>query len=462
MVIFYLEKLPILNDYLWEHTWMKNTEYDKALAFLSSYNGRTTRRDHGYHHKIMVEVLQLIQVDPAEFTFIQITGSCGKGSTAQFISSILTHHAMDHGLFTGPHLTDYEERFAINGSLIDREEFSSIVLDIQQKLEDYPLKDDVGHMHVMIMIALTYFQKHGIQLVVFENGVGGKTDPSNIFDPMIAVFTEITMDHSHLLGSTIEDIILDKSCIIKPTTKYAICGMNNVQARNYLLKIEHHCETVFRFLYRDYDFITTSSDKTGNTFYFKGLHYFLKNIQIEMLGTHQVQNASNAIAVVEALSECGYSFEKDVIIQALYQAAIPCRMEMLEKNGVTFLFDGAHNTLELKTLKESIDSLGLQVSSVMLSISSNKDVEKMMKSIHFEQASYIITPHPFRERNIRQEEIEKSLIPVKDIQYFYYPDMKSALKKAFQLHQKNQIVLVTGSLYLVGYVKKFVLNEGKE
>jgi len=441
---------------------MKYTEYDQVLSFLSSYNGRTTRRDNGYHHKIMTELLQLIHINPEKFTFIQITGSCGKGSTAQFISSILTHHAIDHGLFTGPHLSAYEERFAINGSLIDREEFSSIVLDIEKKLKDYPLKEDVGHMHVMIMIALTFFQRHGIKLVVFENGVGGKTDPSNIFDPTIAVFTEITMDHSHLLGSTIEDIILDKSCIIKPTTKYAICGMNNVQARNFLLKIEHHCDTIFRFLHRDYNFITKSSDTNGNTFYFKGTHYALKNIQTKLLGTHQVQNASNAIAVIEALVECGYSFQKDIITQALYDAAMPCRMEMIEKNGVTFLFDGAHNTLELKTLKESIETFGLQVSSVMLSISSNKDMETMMRSIYFEDAPYIITPHPFTERNIRAEQIEKSLSSMKDIPCFYFHEIKNALQHAVQLYQKNQVVLVTGSLYLVGYVKKIVLNEGTE
>ncbi|MGV3464517.1 MAG: bifunctional folylpolyglutamate synthase/dihydrofolate synthase [Heyndrickxia sp.] len=441
---------------------MKNTEYDQALSFLSSYNGRTTRRDNGYHHKIMMELLQLILINPKEFTFIQITGSCGKGSTAQFLSSILTHHAMDHGLFTGPHLTAYEERFAINGSLIDREEFSSIVLHIEQMLRHYPLKEDVGHMDVMIMIALTFFQRHGIKLVVFENGVGGKTDPSNIFDPLIAVFTEITMDHSHLLGSTIEDIILDKSCIIKHTTKYAICGMNNVQARNFLLKIEHHCDTVFRFLHRDYDFITKSSDTNGNTFYFKGIHYAFKNIQTRLLGTHQVQNASNAIAVIEAMVECGYTFKKDVVIQALYQAAMPCRMEMIEKNGVTFLFDGAHNTLELKTLKESMDTLGLQVSSVMLSISSNKDVETMMRSIHFDHASYIITPHPFTERNISAEQMEKSLSAIREIKCFYFQNIKSALNHIFHLYQKNQVVLVTGSLYLVGHVKKYVLNEGKK
>jgi dihydrofolate synthase / folylpolyglutamate synthase len=440
---------------------MTNTLYDHALKFLSGYNGRTTRRDSGYHHKIMTELLQLINIDMEEFDFIQITGSCGKGSTAQFISSILAHHSIQHGLFTGPHLKHYEERFASNGKLIDKDEFASIILEISQKLENFSLKDDVGHMHIMIMIALTYFKMKDIKLVVFENGVGGKTDPSNIFNPMIAVLTEITMDHSHLLGSTIEDIIIDKSCIIKSSTKFAICGMNNVQARNYLLKIEHHSESTFRLSHRDYGYITKSSESNGSIFYYKGMLFDLEDIRIGLLGKHQIQNASNAIAVIEALKECGYTFHKDVIKQALQLTAMPCRMEIIEKNNVTFLFDGAHNSLELKTLKENIEELGFQISNVLLSISSNKDVEKMINCIHFDNAEYIIMPHPFIERNISQEEIEKSLQAMEHIQYHYFHHISSALSQVLRNSNNNQVVLVTGSLYLVGYVKDFLLNEEK-
>ncbi|MBS4175000.1 Mur ligase family protein [Bacillus sp. FJAT-49736] len=439
---------------------MTYTNYYEALTFLSSYNGRTTRREKGYHHKIMNELLDLFHIDHTGFTFIQITGSCGKGSTAQFISTILTHHSIEHGLFTGPHLHKYEERFAINGSLIEREEFAFIVLDICEKLKSYPLKDDVGHMHIMILIALTFFQKHGIKLVVFENGVGGKTDPSNIFNPLIAVITEITMDHAHLLGSTIEDIIIDKSCIIKESTRFAICGMNNVQARNFLLKIEHHCNAKFRYLNRDYGFISKVNDTSGSVFDFKGHDYYFKNLRTRLLGEHQVQNASNALAVIEALAECGYSYEKELLTRAINQASMPCRMEMLHINGVTYLFDGAHNSLELRTLKESIDTLGLHVSSVLLSISSNKDVERMIKNIYFENASYIITPHLFTERNINQELMLTSLKPIQDIRHYYFQHIKDALEQALKQYERNHIVLVTGSLYLVGYVKDYVLNEG--
>ncbi|MGE8203119.1 bifunctional folylpolyglutamate synthase/dihydrofolate synthase [Heyndrickxia sp. NPDC080065] len=435
---------------------MTNTQYQHTLGYLSQFNSRSMNRKNGFHHRILEDLLNLFSINLKEFKFIQIAGSCGKGSTAHFISSILTAHSYDHGLFTGPHLNHYEERFSCNGQMIDREDFITIVMEIEMKLHDYELEHEVGHMHVMIVIALLYFKHKGIELIVFENGVGGKTDPSNIIDPIISVLTEITLDHSHLLGSTIEDIILDKSCIIKPSTQYVICGMNNVQARNYLFRIEPYGESKYFFINRNYGFLIKQSDETGITFYYKGVLMELEDQKLFLLGTHQVQNASNALAVIEALINLGYNFDPAIIKHALANVHIPCRMELIEKSGVNFLFDGAHNTLELKTLRENIDSLGLNISHIILSISSNKDIEKMLHSIKFEGATFIITPHPFLERNSSPAMIEKSLKALDKTQYIFYQNLHDVMNYIFQQRNENKVILVTGSLYLVGYVKEFL------
>lgn len=439
---------------------MRNTQYHHALNFLSKFNTRTMNRKNGFHHQIMHDLLKLFSIDLSDFKFIQITGSCGKGSTAHFISTILTYHSFDHGLFTGPHLNYYEERFSCNGQTIEREEFSSIVIEIENKLYAYDLEHEVGHMHIMIIIAFLYFQKKGIELIIFENGVGGKTDPSNIMDPIIAVFTEITLDHSHLLGSTIEDIIIDKSCIIKPSTQYVVCGMNNIQARNYLLKIEAHDESKYLFLNRDYVYLIKHSDEQGTHFHYKSEHLYIENQSLSLIGKHQVQNASNALAVIDALISLGYQFNLPTIQSALNHVRIACRMEMVEENGVKFLFDGAHNTLELKTLKENIDALGLNISKVIISISSNKDIIKMLNSIYLEKAEYLITPHPFLERNISQKEIDEQTQSFGKINYLYEPDLNNIINRIYQDHTRDdEVVLVTGSLYLVGYVKNFIAEN---
>lgn len=438
---------------------VRNTNYLRALNYLSQFNTRTMNRTNGLHHQIMQELLDLFSIRPHDFKLVQITGSCGKGSTAHFISSILSYHSYRHGLFTGPHLNRYEERFMCNGEMIEQDEFSAIVLEVEKKLSGYHYEQEVGHMHVMIVIALLFFQRKGIDLIIFENGVGGKADPSNIFDPIIAVLTEITLDHSHLLGSTIEEIIIDKSCIIKDSTKYVICGMNNVQARNYLLKIEAHDPAAFLFFNRDYVNLIKQADETGSTFHFKSEHLLLENIDLSLIGTHQVQNASNALAVIEAFIRLGYEFNEYMIHSALKSVHIPCRMEILEKNGVKFLFDGAHNILEMKTLKKNIDLLGLPISTVILSISSNKDIARMLQAIEITDATYIITPHPFLERNISRREIEEAFQTFETNNYMYNPNLEDTIKSIYENTKGNTFILVTGSLYLVGYVKSIFFPD---
>lgn len=440
------------------HT-MVNSRYNHALSYLSKFNGRTMNRKNGFHHQIMRDLLELFSIHLSEFQFIQITGSCGKGSTAHFISAILTQHSYPHGLFTGPHLTHYEERFSHNGKRIDREDFITLVEVVENKLSNYEFEQYVAHMHIMIVIALLYFKQQGLQLIVFENGVGGKTDPSNVIDPLIAVFTEITMDHSHLLGATIEDIIIDKSCIIKESTQYAICGMNNVQARNYLLKLEALDETKFHFINRDYGFIMKQSDKNGSIFYYKGNYFLIEKQQLQMLGTHQIQNASNALAVSEALIEMGYSFDKEKIMHALRHVQSSCRMELLEIEGQQFLFDGAHNSLELKTLKENIDSLNMPISIVIMSISSNKEISTMLRSIEIPNAIYVFTPHPFLERNSSSEDIHHTLRSIGKTNYIFLDNIADVFDYVFHQTQRTGIVLVTGSLYLVGYVKDYFIEH---
>ncbi len=200
----------------------------------------------------MNELLELCSIHLEDFDFVQIAGSCGKGSTAHFISSMLHENEIPHGLFTGPHLQYYEERFRINHEQISREEFARIVLDIAGKLKSFPRFQEVGHMHMMILIALSFFKNHHIRLVIFENGVGGATDPSNVFSPLVAVLTEITLDHCHLLGNSIAEITQDKLEVIKKSTQYVVCGMENPEARELLYTKEKASNSSFVFYERDY------------------------------------------------------------------------------------------------------------------------------------------------------------------------------------------------------------------
>ena len=437
--------------------------YQSAIQFLSQFNNRIINRKEKHHVQLMNELLELCSIHLEDFDFVQIAGSCGKGSTAHFISSMLHQNEIPHGLFTGPHLQYYEERFRINHEQISREEFARIVLDIAGKLKSFPRFQEVGHMHMMILIALSFFKNHHIRLVIFENGVGGATDPSNVFSPLVAVLTEITLDHCHLLGNSIAEITQDKIEVIKKSTQYVVCGMENSEARELLYTKEKACNSSFIFYERDYGSNNESTGLNYNRFNYKGIELTLNQIYLPLIGEHQIQNATNALAAVECLSKLGLVFEWEKVRKGLEQVSISCRMEFVDHNGTTFLFDGAHNSLELQTLKRNIRSLNLNITKMILTVSSNKDIRDMVQSIDIDGAEILLVPNPFIERRVSFAEITSHLDTLNHVTYRTFDSIESSLQYLYQTgSSKNEIILVTGSLYLVGRIKNIIHQGDKD
>jgi dihydrofolate synthase/folylpolyglutamate synthase len=434
--------------------------YEQAIQFLSQFNKRTINRKNKHHLHIMSELLELCSLNLEEFQFVQIAGSCGKGSTAFLLSSMLYENGITHGVFTGPHLSCYEERFRINEEQISQEEFSRIVLNIADQLHRYPRFQEVGHMHMMVLIALVFFKNHHIQLVVFENGVGGAADPSNVFNPIVAILTEITLDHCHLLGSSIEEITKDKLQIVKEATQFVVCGMKNPVARTIAEEKEKEADQPFVFYERDYNSANERTNLHSNQFDYIGMNLTLDQIHLPLIGAHQIQNTANALAALECLSKLGYDFEWGKVRKGIDHLAIPCRMEMVRHHGISFLFDGAHNSLELSILKENIQTLNLNIEKMILTVSSNKDIREMMQSIYFEGTEILLVPNPFIERRVSFTEITSYLDELGLVNYCTFENIESSLKYLYQnAANHNGIVLATGSLYLVGRIKN-IINQG--
>ncbi len=428
------------------------------LHYLNKFHDRKISRANGDHLSLMSDLVELFGIDLGEFEFIQIAGSCGKGSTAEIVSSLLNAHQIKHGLYTGPHLIQYEERFKIMGTPISRPELLQLVQRIEKKLSVYPREEDVGHTHIMFLIALLFFRNHRIRLVIFENGVGGWSDPSNIFNPVISAITEIALDHTHLLGSSIEEITKDKMKIFKEDTDYAVCGTRNERAQRVLQNAIGNRKTIFRFIDRDYHARILSGDSNGSIFEYEGHVLSLKNLHLSAPGEHQVQNASTALALAECLMGIGYSLEPEKIKFALESLYIPCRMEKFVSGPATFLLDAAHNGHELKTLRRQIQKQNIEISQVLLSFSSNKNIGQMIHWLNPpEGCKILVVPNPFSERRVPTEDIEHHLNTA-GLHYQFYPDIESALDSIHRT-QNPGTQLVTGSMYLVGAVKHLLIQS---
>jgi len=422
-----------------------------CLNFLSQYHAKESPHEGGRHLQVMDELLKLFKIDVRRFDIVQITGSCGKGSTATFVSSMLQAANMPHGLFTGPHLIRYEERFSIDGKPIASGEFIDIVSEIAEKTADYDMSD-AGHKHLMTLIAMMWFARKKVPLVIFENGAGGWSDPSNIFDPVIACLTEITLEHTQLLGETVTAITKDKAAIIKDSAMLAVCGMNNAEARRYLMDLEAIAHTRFSFIHRDYDIRAD-----GGGLVYQSHQEKISGIELGLPGTHQQQNAANALMVIEGLKEIGYRIETGAIIAGLRQARFPGRLECIQWESKELILDGAHNPLELRVLSQNLNRLGVAPKVILISFASKKNVAEMLKALGLSQALYIVAPSPFAARQQSQAAVEAVFTEL-NLEFKYYADVEAAWQAA--LCAADDKLLVTGSLYLVGKVRELLLASG--
>ncbi|TDQ37952.1 bifunctional folylpolyglutamate synthase/dihydrofolate synthase [Aureibacillus halotolerans] len=413
-----------------------------SYTFLSSFYNKFTDRTDQRHLQTMQELLDLFSVDPSTMSIVQIAGSCGKGSTAHYISAMLTAANVSHGLFTGPHLEAYEERIQINGTPIASEDFDALLLRIKTKLDEHPI-ENAGHMHMMILAALFWYSEQGLSLIIFENGVGGRSDPSNILEPTIAVLTEMTLDHADLLGGTIQDIANDKAAIVKPCTKQLIMSIENKAAQT----------TVVNSIKRvpitqlNSDFFVHWE---GDQLHYKGLSHSIKGLPMISAALYQKNNAATALAVIEALQVNGVSINWPKATSALEWTTIPCRYEKLARDGKDILIDGAHNPFELQALVAAMQADSFMPERVVVSFTSGRSLHDMIQSLSPINATFDVIASPFVERRISLQMISTEL-DAANISWTYYEDIDDYVTHHLPTSGK---ILITGSLYLAGYIRK--------
>lgn len=427
-----------------------------CYRYLKRFNHRSTNRKQDEHLHTMNELLEVFQLSLSDFEFVQITGSSGKGSTAHFLSSILTVNGVKHGLFTGPHIQRYEERFQIMREPISTDSFVKLIKKIEIQLSDYQNEHVVGHMHVMILVALMYFKESEVKLIIFENGSGGKSDPSNVFNPIIGCLTEICLDHTHLLGATITDITTDKSAIIKDQTAFAVCGMFEETARALLKDLSFsNMNTTFLMIGDDYCYKLMNTSLTGSFFHFHGRKW-VDDFHISLAGPFQAQNAATALVLAECLTDLGYTMNLDLVKQGLAIASLPGRFEIMPVAESTIILDGAHNQLELEVLHKTLMQYKLYPDIILLTFSSNKDLGKMIDSFHWYDAQYYLIPNPFAERRMDLHEMEMALSDA-GLLYRSIPSVIDAIHQTLLLARKKTLtIVITGSLYLVGESKNIL------
>lgn len=428
--------------------------YDKAMEYIVT----ASRFGMNLGLERIEKVLEFLGNPHRDVKFIHIGGTNGKGSTTAMISSVLKEAGFRVGMYTSPYLEEFEERIQINGENIKKEELAELMNDVKSAIDKVI---DLGYesptqFEIITALMFCYFAKEKVDYAVLEVGLGGRLDATNVVIPEIVALTSISLDHMNILGDTIEEIAGEKCGIIKkgiPVISYPQeekvlkviinkcnelgCNLNVVNTNNVkdiIIDKEKHVQK-----------IEVSMEK--ETF----------EIELSLLGDHQINNFLVALETLLKLRQCGARISSKAITKGLKEVKWIGRMEVLNKKPLVVI-DGAHNIDGIINLRKSIDKyFKFENITLILGILGDKQVEEMIEIITKGVKNIVIVePH-----SDRAEDIGDLYKKIKDIgkEAFMFKDYKEAYKKAYQITEDGDLLLICGSLYMVGDMRKVIRNN---
>lgn len=405
------------------------------------------------------ELLRLMGNPHNKLKHIHIAGTNGKGSTSSFIASILQSAGYKAGLFTSPYLERFNERIRVNEKDIEDESLAKITAMVKEKVNEM-IEKDYNHpteFEIVTAIAFQYYMEQQVDFVVLEVGLGGRYDSTNVIeDSVVSVITTISMDHMDILGDTISKIAYEKAGIIKENG-LTVCYPQEKDAQVVIEDVCKHKKSHLIHVPTENMNITQSTEY-GSTFDISFGEKTFKDLEISMLGKHQVFNASTALTAILTLNEKGITNISDEDIRkGLKNIRWAGRLEVLNRKP-TFLIDGAHNAQGIESLKKSLreifnyDNIILGVGMLM-----DKDVDTMLSEL-IPIADKVVVTEPNIFRSMKAEDLAKK-IDKYNKEYVVASSIEDSIDKAFDMANDNDLIVFAGSLYLIGDVRRIVMNK---
>lgn len=427
--------------------------YEDAIQFI--YSRRKFQKSSG--HERIARLLELMDNPHKRLRFVHVVGTNGKGSVSTAIAQILQSAGYITGLFTSPFVIDFGERIKVNGEFIPKSAVASITkllkekIDIMEKEELYPTV-----FEVTTVLAMVYFCDMNCDAVVLEAGIGGGKDSTSVIQPpVLSVITSVSLDHTDVLGDSIEEITKEKCGIIKgfcPVVSYPFengsfpfVPQNEDAAR----VIEEVCREKGNKLFvpdmKKAHLI--KSDLTGNSFIYDGI-----KAETGLCGSFQAANMLTAILAARVLSEEAYMISDENIEQGIKEFFIPGRLECVSQKPAIIL-DAGHNEGAMKELSAYLHGQNKSGKIVALcAFMKDKDYMKALEYLALVCDEIVFTCVDPVRGEAAETLCSKAENVCKKVYYDSEPD--SAYVKALGLTGENDILLVCGSFYLVSDIRK--------
>lgn len=390
---------------------------------------------------------------------IHVAGTNGKGSIVEMLSNILEKAGYKTGKFVSPHIVSYNERISINNKCITNKEVEELISILHPIIEKYNQTHEakVTFFELETTMALLYFAKHECDIVVLETGLGGLYDCTNIVHPLISAINIIGYDHMDILGNTLEEIAIQKAGIIKENSETVF-----IKQEPQITKIiEDACKAKNNTLHliEKQDIQNLYYNENYQTFDYKEE----KQIQINLKGKRQFENASIVLECLKILRKYGYKIEDQILRLGLKTVIYKARFETICEKPL-IIFDGGHNETAIQNLKESIKRYYNEKERVyIISILKTKDYKTILKELlEDKDAMFIFTDGNDKIEDKNKKYVEKEVLYEESKKYKVENIKTDSLKNAIRTCKKQEVdkaIFVVGSFYVYKEVIQTVKEE---
>ncbi|MFD2116485.1 bifunctional folylpolyglutamate synthase/dihydrofolate synthase [Paenibacillus yanchengensis] len=440
--------------------------YDEAVEWINGLIPFGIRPGLSRIEKMM----ELLGNPERRLQFIHVAGTNGKGSTCSMIANVLLSNGYDVGLYTSPYITKFTNRFQYNGTDIEEETLVKLANQLKPIVEEIA-ETELGSptmFEVSTALAILFFATDTFpDYVVFETGLGGRLDVTNIVRPVISVITNVGHDHMDRLGNTLSAIASEKAGIIKPNVPI-VSAVEQPEVIQVIADTAAKQKSSLYLLHDQFEETVIEESEMGQSFSFKGPFRTMESIEITLNGSHQRKNAAVAMMTLEVLRQYNaLVLDDDLLLAGFKTAAWPGRLELVSHHP-RIVIDGAHNPEGAEVLSRAIPKLySYEKLHLMIAMLDNKNHRDTLKHILPLVDTLIVTEPDFRMKKQAVQlaelidEMRAEMPNVLAFELIIEPNWETALSKLQQLTEDKELAVVTGTLYLIADVRAKLLQNSE-
>ncbi len=389
-----------------------------------------------------------------EFQSILVGGTNGKGSTAASLASIVKASGKKTALFTSPHLTDFAERFRVNGEQLSEK----LILETLLAIKAHAEACEATFFEIVTALACVLFASQKVDMAIMEVGMGGRFDATNALEPELSIITNIALDHMAYLGTTEAAIAFEKAGIMR--RQKAVFTAAFGEALEVLKKQAQLKKAKLFSLGSDMHVKILEHDWSGNHLEIS-THQKTYKVHTPLIGKHQAENVALAVSAAHTLG-----INEEAIKEGIKLSSWSGRLELIKLKAKDFLLDGAHNPAAAIALRETLDDLAVEELVLIYGSNNDKDIKETLaplldlsSRIIFSQAA--LSPKATPAKALYQSFQETFPEQAKKIKLSYKNTINEAIEEAGKV-QNEQLIVIMGSLYLVGEARPILLSETNE